>query len=444
MNYISNSPGIRRKMLEESGISDFEELIKSVPASLRLIRPLNLPQALSEGELDIEIRQLAEKNNKIAANFAGGGAYDHFTPAVIDSLLLRSEFYTAYTPYQAEVSQGTLQAIYEFQSFISRLAGLPVTNASMYDGASALAEAVSLAMHYTGRSEVLIPRAVSPFYGNTVKTYLSGKSAKVSSIDTINGFTDFDMIKLKLSNKTAAVVVQSPNFFGLIERTTQISEAVKEAGALLISIYDPLSLGILAPPGECGADIAVAEGQCLGIPLNFGGPYLGLFSARQEFLRKMPGRLSGRTKDSKGRIGYVLTLQTREQHIRRDRATSNICTNQALCALAGTIYLSLLGKSGLEKIGKLCLSKAHYAAMEIANLPGYNLKFKGPFFKEFVVETPVSPNRIIGKMSAKGIVPGVDLGKYVSGLKGCMMIAVTEKRSKKQIDDLVYELSKFA
>lgn len=444
MSFIPNSPEVRRRMLEEAGLSDFENLIKSIPASLRLNRPLNIPAALTELELDREIKGISKKNKIISSNFTGGGAYDHFIPAAVDHILLRSEFYTAYTPYQAEVAQGTLQAIYEFQTFISRLTGLPVTNASMYDGASALAEAVSLALYRTGKNEVLISRSVNPFYLETVKTYHAGRKIKIKLLKNIDGVTDFDDFTNKLSDKTAAVVTQTPNFFGLLENVSEYSSVARQNGALFISVYDPISLGILAPPSEYGADIAVAEGQSLGIPLNFGGPYLGLFSTRQEYIRQLPGRLSGRTKDIKGNTGYVLTLQTREQHIKRERATSNICTNQALCALAATVYLSLMGKAGLEKIGKLCFSKAHYAASKISELQGYNVKFKGPFFKEFVVETPVSPHRIITKLASRGIVPGIDVGKYTADLKGCLMIAVTEKRSKDQIDDLVFELSKFA
>jgi len=332
--------------------------------------------------------------------------------------------------------------MYEFQTFISRLTGMAVTSASLYDGASALAEAVMMAISHTGRKEVLISRSVNPNYIETVKTYLSGRDAKIRYIDTYDGITDFTGFQSRISEKTAVVVIQSPNFFGLIERPTEISADIKETGALHINIYDPLSLGILAPPGDCGADLAVAEGQCLGIPLNYGGPYLGLLSARREFLRKMPGRLSGRTKDKEGRVGYVMTLQTREQHIRRERATSNICTNQAMCALAATVYLSLLGKSGLERVGRLCLSKANYAAERISDIPGFSLKFSGPFFKEFVVETPIPPHRLIGRLAKKGIIPGLDMGRFKSGLKGCLMVAVTEKRSKHQIDDLIYELSR--
>ncbi len=442
MNYIPNSAEIRRLMLEDIGVSDFEYLIRSVPASLRLRRPLNLPGPLSEHELNQELQSIAKQNSDISKGFVGGGAYDHFVPSAIDHILLRSEYYTAYTPYQAEAAQGTLQTMYEFQTFISRLTGMAVTSASLYDGASALAEAVMMAISHTGRKEVLLSRSVNPNYIETVKTYLSGQGAKIRYIDTYEGVTDFTGLRSRLSEKTAAVVMQSPNFFGLLERPAEISADIKEVGALHINIYDPLSLGILAPPGDFGADLAVAEGQCLGIPLNYGGPYLGLLSARREFLRKMPGRLSGRTKDKEGKVGYVMTLQTREQHIRRERATSNICTNQALSALAATVYLSLLGKSGLEKVGMLCLSKAHYAAEKISEVSGFSLKFNGPFFKEFLVETPIPPHRLIGRLAKKGIAAGLDMGRFNLGLKGCLMVAVTEKRSRHQIDDLVYELSK--
>lgn len=444
MNYMSGSADVRRRMLDDIAVSDFEDLIKSVPLSLRLKRPLNLPAALSEPELESVVRAKSEENSPIEADFTGGGAYDHFVPAVIDHILLRSEYYTAYTPYQAEAAQGTLQTMYEFQTFISRLTGMAVTSASLYDGASALAEAVSLAVNHTGRKEVLISRGVNPVFIETARTYLSGRDVVIRQAGISEGVTDFDELRKKTTDRTAAVILQTPNFFGLVERPGEVSEDIKARGALLVSVYDPLSLGILAPPADYGADIAVAEGQSLGIALNYGGPYLGLLSARREYLRKMPGRLAGRTKDRDGRVGYVMTLQTREQHIRRERATSNICTNQALCALAATVYMSLIGVSGLRKIGGLCLSKAHYAADRISAIPGFSLKFAAPFFKEFVVETPIPPHRLIAKMMKKRIAPGIDLGRFRMGLKGCLMIAVTEKRTRRQIDDLVFELTKAA
>ena len=444
MNYISGSVEVRRRMLDDIGVSGFEDLIRSVPVSLRLKRPLNLPPALSEMELENLVRGKSRENAAIEADFTGGGAYDHFVPAVIDHILLRSEYYTAYTPYQAEAAQGTLQTMYEFQTFISRLTGMAVTSASLYDGASALAEAISMAVNHTGRKEALISRSVNPAFVETAQTYLRGRDIVTRLIGTDKGLTDFEELRRKMTLRIAAVVLQTPNFFGLVERPGEVSNDVRRNGSLLIGAYDPLSLGILAPPAEYGADIAVAEGQSLGIPLNYGGPYLGLLSARKEFLRKMPGRLSGRTRDKDGRVGYVLTLQTREQHIRRERATSNICTNQALCALAAAVYMSLLGKSGLEKVGRLCLSKAHYAADEISKVSGFALKFDGPFFKEFVVETPIPPHRLIARLMKKKIAPGIDMGRFRLGLKGCLMIAVTEKRTKRQIDDLVFELARAA
>jgi glycine dehydrogenase subunit 1 len=428
-------------MLNEIGASDFADLVKSIPEDLRLQRHLNLPGPLSEMELEAELNRIAQRNVNIEANFAGGGAYDHFSPAAVDHILLRPEFYTAYTPYQAEVSQGTLQVIYEFQTFISRLTGLAVTNASMYDGATALAEAIMMALHHTGRNEVLYSEAINPHFIQTARAYLAGQKCRFRALKLDDGVTGKGDFTSKVSSRTAAVIIQNPNFFGLIEKASDFAQKTRETGAIYIIAYDPLSLGILAPPGACGADLAVAEGQCLGLPLNFGGPYLGLLSARREFLRKIPGRLSGRTKDKNGNIGYVLTLQTREQHIRRERATSNICTNQALCALAATVYLSLLGKIGLEKIGRLCLSKAHYAASKITAINGYSLKFKGPFFKEFVIDAPVSPVSLVRRLSKNGIMPGIDMGKFKLGLKGCLMIAVTEKRTRNQIDRLAAGLA---
>jgi glycine dehydrogenase subunit 1 len=441
---MSGSAEVRRRMLDDIGVSDFEDLVKSIPVSLRLKRPLNLPPALSEPELESIVRAKSGENVPIEADFTGGGAYDHFVPAVIDHILLRSEYYTAYTPYQAEAAQGTLQTMYEFQTFISRLTGMAVTSASLYDGASALAEAVSMAVNQTGRKEVLISRGVNPVFIETARTYLSGRDVVIRQAGISEGVTDFDELRKKTTARTAAVILQTPNFFGLVERPGEVSEDIRARGALLVSVYDPLSLGILAPPADYEADIAVAEGQSLGIALNYGGPYLGLLSTRREFLRKMPGRLAGRTEDRDGRVGYVMTLQTREQHIRRERATSNICTNQALCALAATVYMSLIGVSGLQRIGGLCLSKAHYAADRISAIPGFSLKFAAPFFKEFVVATPIPPHRLITGMMKKGIAPGIDMGRFRMGLKGCLMIAVTEKRTKRQIDDLVFELSKAA
>lgn len=442
MNYIPNTQYELQRMLESIGVADFEELLQAIPPSLRYRHPLNIPQSLPESELITCLTKLSEKNKHYNVCFAGAGAYDHFIPAVIEHIISRPEFMTAYTPYQPEVAQGTLQAAYEFQSMISRLNGLPVTNASMYDGASALAEAALLAARHTHREEILISSTVNPYHIETIKTYLTGSGIKVTTVPFVDGLTDYDHQKSKLGGNTAAFIIQNPNFLGLIEDIDNIAGDMKRYGALLVVSYDPISLGILKPPADYGADIACAEGQPLGMPLAFGGPYLGLFSVRSDLVRKMPGRLVARTTDGQGRWGFVLTLQTREQHIRREKATSNICTNQQLCTLAAAVYLAIMGKAGIKRVAELCLAKAHYAADKICELPGFKLKFSAPFFKEFVVQTPISPKKIINKLGKFDILPGVDLGEFRIGLKGCLMVAVTEKITYEQIEELVYRLSK--
>ena len=442
MSYIPNTDADLQQMLESIGVGDFEDLLKDIPASLRYRHDLNIPKALPEYELIRHLTGLAEQNTKFTACFAGAGAYDHYIPTVIGNIISRSEFMTAYTPYQAEVSQGTLQAIYEFQSMISSLTGLPVTNASMYDGASALAEAALLAMRHTGRKEILVAGTVNPNYIETIRTYLSGMDIKVTSVPFTEGLVDYSQLREKLNDNIAAFIIQSPNFLGLIEKVEEIASDVHACGALLVMSYDPISLGILKTPGEYGVDIACADGQPLGLSLSYGGPYVGLFSASQDLIRKIPGRIAAKTTDNKGNIGYVLTLQTREQHIRREKATSNICTNQQLCALIVTVYMAVMGKAGIRRAAELCLAKAHYASKKICELPGYKMKFTSPFFKEFVVQTPVTPKKIINNLGRQGILAGVDLSGLKMGLKGCLMVAVTEKASYEQIDELVFRLSK--
>ncbi|MCP4580100.1 MAG: aminomethyl-transferring glycine dehydrogenase subunit GcvPA [candidate division Zixibacteria bacterium] len=442
MTYIPNTENDLQRMLESFGVSDFEDLLRNIPASLRYRHDLNIPQALPEHELIKHLDEISRDNKKYDACFAGAGAYDHFIPSVIGHLISRPEFMTAYTPYQPEVSQGTLQSIYEFQSMVSSLNGLPVTNASMYDGASALAEAVLLASRHTKRGEILIAATVNPYYIQTIRTYISGTDLNITIIPAANGQLDYKQLRSSLNDKIAALIIQSPNFLGLIENVDDIAGDVRNCGGLLVFAYDPISLGILKTPGDYGADIACADGQPLGLPLAYGGPYVGLFSARQDLIRKIPGRLVAKTDDINGEIGYVLTLQTREQHIRREKATSNICTNQQLCALVTAVYMAVMGKAGIKRVAELCLSKAHYAAEKICDLPGYKLKFDTPFFKEFVVQTPVSPKKIINGLAKYNILPGVDLSGFKIGLKGCLMIAVTEKVTKKQIDELVFRLSK--
>jgi len=442
MSYIPNTEIELNEMLESIGVSDFEDLINDIPASLRYLHNLNIPKSLSELELVRHLTDLAEKNESFESVFAGAGAYDHFIPAVINHLISRPEFMTAYTPYQAEVAQGTLQTIYEFQSMVSSLTGLPVTNASMYDGASALAEAALLAARHTKRKEILIAGTVNPNYIETVKTYLSGTGIKMTIIPFVDGLVDYNFLRDKLGDNSAAFIIQSPNFLGLIENIEEIVGDIKSCGALLVVSYDPISLGLLKSPAELDADIACADGQPLGLPLMYGGPYVGLFSVRQDLVRKIPGRLVAKTTDVNGKTGYTLALQTREQHIRREKATSNICTNQQLCALASTIYLAIMGKAGIKRVAELCLVKAHRAAEQIEDIPGFKLRFSTPFFKEFVVQTPVSPKKIINKLSKNNILAGVDLNSFKIGLKGCLMIAVTEKVTSEQIDDLVFHLAR--
>jgi glycine dehydrogenase subunit 1 len=441
MPFFPNTDEDRREMLKEIGVNSFDDLLANIPPSIRLREPLALPRPLSEMEVLSELQDLASKNRggEDTVSFLGGGAYDHFIPAAVGSILSRSEFYTAYTPYQAEVSQGTLQAIYEYQSMICRLTGMDVANASMYDGGSAVAEAALLAVRHTDRKELVIAGKVHPRYLEIVQTYTQGWGISLRQVPLSEGRADSRDVREYVSEKTAAVIIQQPNFYGCLEDTEEIGKIAHEAGALFVVSADPISLGLLAPPGSYGADVAVGEGQSLGIPLSFGGPYLGIFALRDSLIRKIPGRLSGITVDSDGERGFTLTLQTREQHIRREKATSNICTNQALMMLAACVYLSLMGKEGVPEVAKLCLQKSHYLAEEISKIPGYRLKWSQPFFKEFVVETPERPSTILERLSKKGILGGLDLSQHDKGVEG-LMVAVTEKRTKVEMDRLLTEL----
>ena len=442
MTYNPNTEQNREEMLKAIGVERFENLIPCIPEEIKLKKPLNLPKKLSELEIVAELRKMVgeNKNSTQFINFLGAGIYDHFVPVAIDHLISRSEFYTAYTPYQAEVSQGTLQVIYEFQSLICNLTGMEVANASVYDGASAIAEAVLMAYAQTERKKVLIPESLHPFYKEVLYTYTSGLKLKIDDIGLKEGVLDLEQLKSKIDDKTACLVVQSPNFFGLIEDLKEIESLAHKVGALLIVATDPISLGILKPPGEYNADIVVGEGQVLGNSLNFGGPLLGFFATKKEFVRKMPGRIAAATVDKNGKTGYVLTLQTREQHIRREKATSNICTNQGLLATAACIYLSLLGKNGLKKVAELCLQKSHYAVEQIEKISGFKRKFKGPFFKEFVIQTPVAPSKVIKALLKNKILAGLDLKPFKLGLEDGLLMSVTEKRTKTEIDFLVDNL----
>lgn len=445
MPFIPNTDADRQAMLERIGVPDFEALISNIPKQLRFNRELNLPPALSELEIAREIHQKTRCNESVAdaISFLGGGAYDHFIPAAVGAIVSRSEFYTAYTPYQPEVSQGTLQAIYEYQSMIAELFDMEVANASMYDGGSALAEAALMAVAETGRKKIVVSRGIHPHYRQVIKTYCHGQRIQIQLAELENGITNLNDLASKIDGSTAAVMVQHPNFLGNLEEVFEISERCHAAGALMISSTDPISLGLLEPPGRYHVDIATGEGQCLGNSLNFGGPYLGIMACKFDLIRRMPGRIAGATVDRHGRRGFVLTFQTREQHIRREKATSNICTNQALVALAATVYLALMGKQGIQHVANLCVQNSHYLAEQIQQLDGYRLAFNSPFFKEFVVLTPVPPSHIIEKLLLQRIYAGIDLSRYDFGLTNGLLIAVTEKRTKAEMDALVEALKMF-
>ncbi len=440
MPFIVNTASEREEMLRAIGANSFDDLIADIPEEIRLKRALDILPASDEPQVRKLLEWLASANRSTSeyVSYLGGGAYDHFIPVAIKTIASRSEFYTAYTPYQAEVSQGTLQAIYEYQSLICRLYEMDVTNASMYDGATALAEAVLMAMNVTGRSQVVVAGKLHPWNSSVLKTYLeaSGHNAVIQNV-LQDGVGDIAALKELVTENVAGVVVQQPNFYGCLEDVDAIGAVAHAKGALFVVSADPLSLGVLAAPGSYGADIAVGEGQPLGSPQSFGGPYLGIFSVKQPLVRKIPGRLVGMTKDRDGEDGFILTLQTREQHIRREKATSNICSNQALNALQAAVYLSLLGKEGLQQVAAQSGQKAHYLAGKIAALPGFSLKFSSPYFREFVVETPIPPALVVEKMLEKKIFAGYDLAAH--GETG-LLVAVTEKRTKEELDSFVENL----
>lgn len=446
MHYIPNTKEIEKEILKSIGVSKFEDLLTSIPREIVESCKINLPEPLSELEVSKLLEGIAAKNKHVdsAISFLGGGIYDHFVPTVVDFLISRSEFYTAYTPYQPEVSQGTLQSIYEYQSLICQLMDMEVANASLYDGATAIAEAAIMSLNISRKNKILVSPLLNPNYLNVLKTYMDSRSIEIGFLSEGRGITDFSDLADKLDNTVSSVIVQSPNFLGNIENVSGISDILHDRKILLVMSIDPISLSILKSPGELGADIAVAEGQSLGIHQSFGGPYLGIFATKKSLIRSLPGRLVGETVDTEGNRGYVLVLQTREQHIRREKATSNICTNEALMALSSAIYLCLMGKKGLKKAASLCLNNSHYLANKISELPGYRLPFNDvPFFKEFCIETPVKASDIVESGIKEGFFAGLDLGKYRDEWKNYLLIAVTEKRSKQEIDDFLKFLSKF-
>jgi glycine dehydrogenase subunit 1 len=443
LSYVLNTPEDQQAMLARIGVQSLDELFQQVPAAARLRRPLDVPPALSEIELTDHMQQLAARNQAAdnAVCFLGGGSYDHFIPAVVDAVASRSEYYTAYTPYQAEASQGSLQAFFEFQTLICQLTGLDVANASLYEGGSAVAEAVIMALNVTPkRHKIMIAESVHPEYRLVLKTYLANQNAEIVTLPTPDGFLNPDDVRKTVDDQTVCVMAQHPNFFGCLEEPQALADAAHAKGALFIVSFDPISLGLLKRPGEYGADIAVAEGQSLGCPMAYGGPVLGILACREEYVRKMPGRLVGQTVDRRGNRCWVLTLQTREQHIRREKATSNICTNQGLLALRAAVYLAALGPQGLKETADLCTRKAHYAAERLAQLPGARARFDRPFFKEFTLRLGGGvPQKLAAALEA-GYHAGLHLGRWYSSLADCITVAVTEKRTRGEIDGLASAL----
>jgi glycine dehydrogenase subunit 1 len=446
--YLPHTEAERQEMLSTIGVTHLEDLFHTVPAKKRFPH-LGLPEALTEMEVAAELNGIASANESTRdlVCFLGAGAYNHFIPAAVNAIISRGEFLSAYTPYQPEISQGTLQATFEYQSLVAALTGMEVSNASHYDGATAVAEAVSMAnAHYRGkRTRVVLSPALHPQYIETIRTYTAGSNLTLDGCDpAVDPRSGPDCLYDLVDNQTALVVVQYPDFFGRVFDYRPLAEKVHQAGALLAVAVNPLALGLLTPPGEFGADIVTGEGQPLGIPMSYGGPYLGIFTTKMEYVRKMAGRLVGETVDNRGQRAYVLTLTAREQHIRREKATSNICTNQGLMALASAVYMSLLGKQGLREVAELCYHKAHYAADQTALLPGYKVERDGAFFNEFIVHCPIPVSVVNAHLLDHGILGGYGLGQVYADqadLENAMLIAVTELNTKEEIDLLVEALA---
>lgn len=439
MRYIPNSPEERQEMLASIGLSDASELFRSIPSDVQLGRKLNITDPLAEPEVIAALEGMARRNTGAGKpSFIGAGVYSHFSPTIVDHLIQRSEFFTSYTPYQPEIAQGTLQYIFEFQTLICQLTGMEVANASMYDGSTATAEAYGMAQRVTRRDKIVVAETVHPEYQEVARTYTQHGDHQIetASFDPKTGrVADLSA----LDDKTAALVVQSPNFFGCIENLERLADAAHKVGALLIVVVtEAISLGLLKTPGECGADIVVGEGQSFGIPMSFGGPHVGLFATQEKYVRQMPGRLCGIAYDKNGNRGFVLTLSTREQHIRREKATSNICTNQGLIALAATIYMEAMGRKGLQEVAAQNAQKAAYAARRIGTLEGYELAFSAPSFNEFVVRGPRDATEVLEELRVgHGVIGGLPLSKYYAGRPNDFLVCVTETATKEQIDALV-------
>lgn len=436
--YIPNTDLDQEKMLKDIGMDNIEDLFKDIPNNLRLNERLNINEPMSELEVSRKLKNLSEKNlsNEDLICFLGAGSYDHYIPSVVKHVTSRSEFYTAYTPYQPEISQGTLQAIFEYQTMIAELTGMDVSNASIYDGATACAEAAMLAMTNTKRKNIIVSKTVHPDTRKVLGTYVKFHGGVLVEVDSNYGETDVEKLYNLIDKDTAAVIVQNPNFFGIIENLTQVEKITHSNKSLFIMSVDPISLGILKTPGEIGADIAVGDGQSLGNDMNFGGPYLGFMASTSKLMRKLPGRIVGQTEDVDGKRAFVLTLQAREQHIRRQKATSNICSNQSLNAVAAAVYMSVMGKEGIKEVAKQCMSKSHYAYKGLLKSKKCKPVFNKPFFKEFAVETIAHPDKVNEELLQAGILGGYSLEESYPDLKNSLLFCVTEKRTKEEIDKL--------
>ena len=445
MRYIPNSPEERQDMLASIGLANATDLFRSVPSELQLGRPLDITSAMSEPEVIAALSAMAERNSgAVKPSFLGAGVYSHFSPTIVDHLIQRSEFFTSYTPYQPEISQGTLQYIFEFQTLVCQLTGMDVANASMYDGSTAMAEAYLMAERVTRRTKIVVAGSVHPEYRQVAATYAQHGDCEIvelpwdESTGRVSGLETLD-------DKTAALVVQSPNFFGCIEDLAVLAEKAHAVGALfVVAVTEAISFGLLKSPGECGADIVVAEGQSFGVPMSFGGPHVGMFATKEKYVRSMPGRLCGVGYDKDGNRGFVLTLSTREQHIRREKATSNICTNQGLIALAATIYMEAMGKQGLQEVAEQNAKKAAYAKKKIGELDEFSIAFSSPTFNEFVVRGPRPAAEILSSVREKGIIGGLGLDRYYEGMSNDFLVCVTETMSRENIDKLVSDLAEAA
>ncbi|SOB57650.1 putative glycine dehydrogenase (decarboxylating) subunit 1 [Pseudodesulfovibrio profundus] len=432
MPYVPHTEDEVREMLATIGVDSIDDLFAEIKEEMRP-QSFDLPEGLSEMEVLAKLEGMADKNVTNRVSFLGAGFYDHYIPAAVDALTMRGEFYTAYTPYQPESSQGTLQAIFEYQTAVCRLLGMDCANASVYDGGTALYESLMMAVRKTKRRKIIVSEALNPIYRVMLGSYTSNLDLEFVTVPHKGGMTDIEGLKAAIDNETAALLVQNPNFFGSINDFTELFNACREAKAVSIISSYPVLQSLLKTPGSMGADIAVAEGQSLGLPLSFGGPYLGIMTCTKKMVRQMPGRIAGRTVDSEGRTGYVLTLQAREQHIRRQKATSNICSNQSLCALRALVHMCALGELGMKRAARLSIERAHICAERLTAIDGVEMLTQGPFGNEFAITLPVNAFDVIAKLTDRGFVPGFPLGKYYDDLENGLLVACTEKTSEEQI-----------